>query len=258
MVGSGTSVEVANEMGIEAHGLDLHQGFNAVTMDILSTVGKEGDLVWSHPPYGSMIKYSGPGGMWGDEPHPGDLSHCASLEDFHEKMQRVLLNQRRATKDGGHYATLIGDMRRDGRYVSFQAEMIARMPSDELAAVLIKAQHNCVSDRKAYGRMTLPRIAHEYLIVWKKRGRSTLVLLSDMAKEQHRRLQGTWISIVQSVMTSLGGSARLDKIYQAVADSAPDRLKANSHWEARVRAILNSNPHMFTSAERGHWQMVGV
>jgi hypothetical protein len=28
MVGSGTSVEVAREMGIEAYGLDLHSGFN--------------------------------------------------------------------------------------------------------------------------------------------------------------------------------------------------------------------------------------
>ena len=29
MVGSGTSVEVAREMGIQAFGLDLHSGFNA-------------------------------------------------------------------------------------------------------------------------------------------------------------------------------------------------------------------------------------
>jgi len=40
-----------------------------------------------------MVRYSGPGGMWGDKPHPGDLSHCADDAEFHEKMQAVLLNQ---------------------------------------------------------------------------------------------------------------------------------------------------------------------
>ena len=59
MVGSGTSVEVAVEMGIQAFGLDLHSGFNAVRDSILTTVGKPADLVFSHPPYGGMVKYSG-------------------------------------------------------------------------------------------------------------------------------------------------------------------------------------------------------
>lgn len=59
MVGSGTSVEVAREMGIEAHGLDLHAGFNAISDSILLAVGKHADLCVSHPPYGGMIVYSG-------------------------------------------------------------------------------------------------------------------------------------------------------------------------------------------------------
>lgn len=63
MVGSGTSVEVARELGIEAHGLDLHLGFNAVRDSILGAVGKEADLVIVHPPYGYMIVYSG--NVWG-------------------------------------------------------------------------------------------------------------------------------------------------------------------------------------------------
>ena len=35
MVGGGTSVEVAREMGIEAQGLDLHSGFNILRQRIL-------------------------------------------------------------------------------------------------------------------------------------------------------------------------------------------------------------------------------
>lgn len=116
MVGSGTSVEVAKEMGIEAFGLDLHQGFNAVSDSILMAVGKPADLVVSHPPYGSMILYSG--AVWGSQPNPNDLSRCADDDEFHEKMQLVLLNQRDATLPGGYYGTIIGDWRRDGVYTS--------------------------------------------------------------------------------------------------------------------------------------------
>jgi hypothetical protein len=138
MVGSGTSVEVAREMGIKAWGLDLHQGFNAVSDSILLTVGEQVDLCVSHPPYGAMVIYSG--AVWGKEPHPADLSRCSSNQEFHEKMQLVLLNQRDATKPQGFYGTIIGDYRKNGVYTSYQAEMIARMPSDELAAVIIKQQ----------------------------------------------------------------------------------------------------------------------
>lgn len=49
MVGSGTSVEVAEEMGIESYGYDLREGYNAVTMDLLTKVGKHADLIVSHP-----------------------------------------------------------------------------------------------------------------------------------------------------------------------------------------------------------------
>ena len=68
MVGSGTSVEVAREMGIEAHGLDLHSGFNILKDSILESVGKPSDLVLSHPPYHDMIPYSG--SEWGREGNP--------------------------------------------------------------------------------------------------------------------------------------------------------------------------------------------
>ena len=62
MVG-GTSVEVAREMRIEAHGLDLHSGFNILKQCILEEVGKASDLVLSHPPYHNIVVHSG--NVWG-------------------------------------------------------------------------------------------------------------------------------------------------------------------------------------------------
>lgn len=251
MSGSGTSIEVAREMGIEAYGLDLHSGFNAVRHSILQAVGKPADLVLSHPPYGSMIVYSG--NVWGDAPHPDDLSRCSSDDEFHEKMQLVLLNQRDATAPGGYYGTIIGDWRRRGIYTSYQAEMIARMPRDELAAVLIKQQHNCQSDAKAYGRMALPFILHEYILLWQKKASSILVLLSNLAHQQYARLSGTWKNVVKAVLMQLGGQAPLSRLYEAVAQAAPDKLSKNPHWQAKVRQTLNQNRELFTQIAVGEW-----
>lgn len=220
MCGSGTSVEVANEMKIRAFGLDLHSGFNAVRDSIVSAIGQEVELCVSHPPYGSMIRYSG--SVYGDTPLADDLSHCKDDAEFHEKMQLVLLNQREATRDGAYYGTLIGDWRRNGIYTSYQAEMISRMPSDELAAVIIKAQHNMTSNRTAYSSMKLPSIIHEYLILWRKKERPVLILLANLAREQHRRLTGTWISIVRLVMSNLGGTVPLQRLYEQVAAHSTD------------------------------------
>lgn len=250
MVGSGTSVEVAQEMNIEAYGLDLHQGFNAANDSILEKVGKEADLVVSHPPYGGMIVYSG--NVWG-EANPADLSRCVSDEDFHEKLQLVLLNQRNATKAGQYYGTIIGDWRHQGEYVSYQAECIARMPKEELAAVLIKAQHNCQSDSKSYGSMKLPFILHEYILLWKKKEAPTLVLLTNLARQQYSRLSGTWKNIVKSTLSSLGGQSDLSQLYEAVAKNAPQKLAENDSWKEKVRQVLNQNPSMFKPVERGVW-----
>lgn len=38
MMGSGTSIEVAKDLGIEAVGLDLHQGFNVLRDSIVEAV----------------------------------------------------------------------------------------------------------------------------------------------------------------------------------------------------------------------------
>lgn len=255
MVGSGTSVEVAKELQIEAYGLDLHKGFNVLRDSIIEAVGKPADLVLSHPPYGPMIKYSGPGGMWGDQPHPDDLSHCIDDEDFHRKLQLALLNQREATVPGGYYGTIIGDLRQNGRYVSYQAEAIARMPADELAAVLIKAQHNTQSGGKSYGKMALPFILHEYILLWRRKDMSLFAVLKSVATQAQARLTGTWKNVVRQCLVDLGGNADLDAIYSKVAGSGFERVSTNPHWKERVRATLNQNPTDFASSERGVWAL---
>ena len=251
MMGSGTSIAVAREMGIKAHGLDLHSGFNILRDSILERTGEPGNLVLSHPPYAGMIHYSGE--VYGTESHPDDLSWCKDDEDFHSKMHLAMMNQREATVHGGLYGCIIGDWRRNGVYSSYQAEIIARCPSDELAAVLIKAQHNTLSGKKSYGRMEFPFIQHEYILLFKRKSRTLLATLGLMATQAYNRVQGTWRNVVRVALMRLGGTAPLQKIYEMVR-SATDKVGANPSWQAKVRQTLQLHAD-FVSVERGVWAL---
>lgn len=251
MMGSGTSIEVANEMGITAHGLDLHSGFDILRDSIVNATGEPGHLVLSHPPYGGMIRYSKE--VWGNEVHPSDLSYCVDDGDFHRKMHLAMLNQRDATVPGGYYGCIIGDWRRNGVYTSYQAEIIARLPAQELAGVLIKAQHNAMSSFRSYGKMDLRMIMHEYVILFRRKSATILAVLGAMATQAQKRLQGTWRNIVRSVLMQLGGKAPLAKIYDAVSAST-DRVNTNSSWREKIRQTLQLYPD-FTSEARGVWRL---
>ncbi|MFP3637469.1 hypothetical protein [Paraburkholderia sp. SIMBA_054] len=254
MMGSGTSVEVAREMNIRAYGLDLHQGFDVLQHSILERTGEPGDLVLSHPPYGAQIVYSGAGNVWGNEAHPNDLSRCADDEEFNTKLAFAVLNQRDATKEGGYYGVIIGDWRRQGKYTSYQAELIARMPADELAGVLIKAQHNTMSSFKKYnGKTALPFISHEYIVLLQRKLRTIIAVLGATARQAQSRLQGTWRNVVKLVLMKLGGSAPLPAIYAAVASST-DKIASNPNWQAKVRQTLQLHSE-FAPKERGVWAL---
>lgn len=56
--GSGTSGDVCGEFGIKYTGLDLHKGFDFTFDYVLSHIERPADIVFSHPPYHNMIKYT--------------------------------------------------------------------------------------------------------------------------------------------------------------------------------------------------------
>jgi hypothetical protein len=247
-------------MGIEAVGLDLHSGFNMLRDSILGAVGRPADLCVSHFPYHDMIRYSGDQYPETMDPtyYLDDLSRCPTVDDFLEKSIVCLMNQREAVRPGGYYATLIGDQRKNGEYRSYQAEYIARMP-DELASVVIKAQHNVMSDSRDYGgqfaKQGLPRILHEYLVIWRKPDSvSVLVTLGDMARKAYNRLWSTWKAVVRHALIQLGGKAELKEIYAFVQNVAADRIQENQHWQAKIRQTLQRG-ECFSPAERGVWQL---
>ena len=131
------------------------------------------------------------------------------------------------------------------------------MPASELAAVLIKQQHNVTSDSRSYRGMKLPRVMHEYILLWRRPEVITSFLtdLACMAQQQSARLTSTWKALVRTVLVSLGGQASLSQIYEKVAKHAPERLASNPHWQAKVRQTLNQNQSFFAPVERGVWSL---
>lgn len=252
MVGSGTSVEVARELGVKATGLDLHSGFNILRQSILDAIGAPADFVFSHPPYHNIIQYSGR--VWG-QAHPDDLSRCVSPDEFLEKLEIAVLNQRNATRSGGMFGCLIGDFWDNGRLVSAQAELVARLPAKELRCVIVKAQHNVSSDRKAYRRLRYPRLAHEYVVLWEKPQQivSILQTLADVLQRDKARITSTWRAVVYAALLEVGGRSPLPELYEHIARQAPERLATNPNWKAKVRQTLQLSPDLFRPSERGVW-----
>ncbi|WP_193063708.1 DNA modification methylase [Oceanobacillus oncorhynchi] len=163
--GSGTGFDVAKELGyINSIHLDLNRkfgSFNIMTNDL----PKGFDLVFSHPPYWNIIKYSGTGNVWGGKVHKDDLSHIENYSDFIDKLNYVNKKIFDSIKVGGRHAILIGDLRKKGKYYSIIKDMEWY---GQLDSHLIKIQYNTRGEKKKYYRNNFIPIAHEHLLVFKK------------------------------------------------------------------------------------------
>ena len=245
--GSATSRDVAKALGCQYVGLDLMNGEDFTANSILTELPKSADMVFTHPPYAEMIEYSGQ--QWGNKMLDNDLSNPnISKQEFLEKSQVMLMNQRDAVRDGGLYATLIGDMRKKGKFYSFQADYQMLMPKSELISVAIKMQHNCMSDGRSYGGSFVP-IKHEYLLIWKKQANKLFSIGFEVAMDARAKIGMTWRSVIRIVMMKLQ-TAKLEDIYAEVEIVASKLIANNAHYKAKIRQILQK--HYF-NVERGVW-----
>ena len=162
--GSGTVRDVVSGINqylrrsIDYEGRDLKAG-----QDILTVALPMGqfDLVWYHPPYWDIIRYSD---------KPSDLSNCITLEDFELKLNQSVERLFQAVKPGGIIAILVGDKRKDGRYYPLFRTLLMNSKIGQLRAVIIKVQYHCRSDSVPYHTWNpfLIPIRHEYCLVFQK------------------------------------------------------------------------------------------
>jgi len=162
--GSGTVRDVVEginkyrKRNVQYEGRDLRKGWNILTGE----VQKEGfDMVWYHPPYWDIIKYSD---------NENDLSNCANLEEFEDKLNLSVERLFSVLKHGGVMAILIGDKRKNGGYYPLLRTLLMNKNIGSLKAVIIKIQHNCRSDKQRYSSSNpffIP-IKHEYCLIYQK------------------------------------------------------------------------------------------
>lgn len=144
--------------GIDYEGRDLNKGWDILSRPLPE---KQFDLVWYHPPYWNIIRYSD---------NPQDLSTCPTLEEFECKLNQSVERLYRVVRPSGILAILIGDKRKEGTYYALFKSLLLNRNIGQLKAIIIKVQHNCFSDRVIYSSRNpfMIPIKHEYCLVFQK------------------------------------------------------------------------------------------
>ena len=254
MSGSGTSKAAADRFQVRSLLYDLNPApafgrgnWNALRDDVEDSA----DLIFFHPPYHSMIVYSG--NVWGNAPHPDDLSRCASYEEFLDKLKYCIRKFFLALRKDGRLAVLVGDIRMNGRFYSMQNDL---MRMGDFESFLVKGQFNCTSDTRRYRKPFIP-IVTEYLLLLKKAD-ALLVPFSvrqtgafSVADTDLNIL--TWHHLIRMTMESAGGTLTLSELYLRLGTHP--KAQANPHYEARIRATIYEHPEEYVFVARGCYQL---
>ena len=259
MVGSGTTEDVVREAGIRGDFADLNRGFDMLSMEM----PERAENIFWHPPYHDMIVYSGKQydvnsverttGLSSQIIFADDLSRCASWEDFVKKMNYCMLKQFTALEKGGRMFVLVGDMKRKGKLYSMIRELIC---PGTMENIIIKAQHNCWSDRQTYSGNFVP-IVHEYLLVTRKDTGLIIPVSMGHSQSYDTRKFGdqSWRDLVYTVIQENGGQMSLQELYDALKDSA--KAGRNQHWQEKIRQTVQNIKH-FKRTERGTYALCPV
>lgn len=256
MSGSGTSGFVAEKFGVDAALYDLNPNpakgkgnWNALKDDVEDSA----DLIFWHPPYDAIIKYSG--SQWG-KPHPDDLSRCADYDEFLDKINLVVRKLYTALRNDGRLAILVGDIReRDrGGFHSMQKDI---MRMGEFESFIVKGQYNCVSDNRTYKKPFVP-IVTEYMLVYHKNN-PVIIPFSWTKNSEFNILEKnytglTWNHLVRTCIEYMGGKAKLSDIADMLQKHP--KAKANEHYRERIRATVYENKNDYINMGNGIYTLV--
>lgn len=253
MSGSGTSKAVADRYGVKSVLYDLNPvpaagtgNWNALKNDVEDSA----DLIFFHPPYHDIIRYSG--NMWG-KPHPDDLSRCDTYEDFLEKLNLCIRKFYLALRKDGRLAVLVGDIRSKGKFYSIQHDM---MRMGEFESFLVKGQFNCVSDSRRYEKPFIPIVTEYMLLLHKK---DVFMVPFHYAKETVFSVAKTdltaltWHHLIRMAFESAGGRMSLVELY-ALLQHHP-KAKQNAHFKERIRATIYEHKDQYIACGDGTYRL---
>lgn len=254
-VGSGTTLDVCKQLGVPCVGTDLNPQFGGINLlkDDIPPVNMGGysrmpDLILLHPPYPQkMVLYSG--NQWGSIPHPDDPSHYEDYKAFIKAINRMHYHAFLALPKGGRLVTLVGDAKKKGVLYSMLKDMAF---FGTLEQIMIKTQHNCVSDNRTYGGKFIP-IVHEYAVVMRKDGVSYETNIIAVTRQVYdtRSYKGlSWRQAVRQAVRVLGGKTDLPTLYKELERFV--LTKRHSDPQAKIRETLQTSSE-FTSPKRGEW-----
>ena len=255
MCGSNTTADAAHAMGIVSHTYDLHSVFDLLHTDIK----ERPEFIFWHPPYWDIIQYSDVmyrasdvQERYGYDPRLFDLSRIPTWEGFVQAMNYCMMKQFCALEQGGRMAVLVGDIKKKGRLFSMLFELTK---PGVLENVIIKTQHNCMSDQRVYSGRFIP-IVHEYvLLVRKDAPLAVSLMMTYRVQSDIRDMPGpTWRDIVAGVLEDCRGSASLEDIYRHV--ETHKRAQSQQWWKEKVRQTLQINPQTFEHTGRGMWRLI--
>lgn len=254
MCGSNTTGDAADGMGIISHTYDLHSGFDLLNCDI----PERPQFIFWHPPYWDIIKYSDVmyraadvQRQYGYDPRQSDLSRIPTWDAFVKAMNYCMMKQFCALEKGGRMAVLVGDIKKKGKLLSMLFELTK---PGTLENVIIKVQHNCVSDHTAYSGKFIP-IVHEYLLLLRKDTPLQYpILMSCRMEGDIRDMPGaTWRDILADTMESFQNAVPLERIYEQVGRCK--RAQHQQYWREKVRQTLSCHPNIFLSLSHGLWML---
>ena len=111
-------------------------------------------------------------------------------------------------------AILMGDSRYKGQYYSMFKNMDLY---GELEQVIIKEQHNCLTDSCKYAGKFIP-IEHEYLVVIRKNGPYIIPIthVSFGSRDIRNSANSTWASVMAMILEDHGGQMTRDELASAM------------------------------------------
>lgn len=254
MVGGGTTEDVCNEMNVPGTFLDLNRGFDMMTMEIPD---RPENIFW-HPPYGGMIVYSDKMykatdiiEKYGFDPRLNDLSRAKNWDDFVQKMNYCMLKQFSSLEKGGRMFVLMGDWKQKGKLYSMLCD-IAKPGT--LEQIIIKMQHNCVSDRSVYTNTNFVPICHEYVMVVRKDAAVLIPVSITKKTEMDMRdtLSATWRNVIAAVLEDAHREMSLQELYSKI--DGHKKCHSNPHWKDKVRQVLQMYPE-FENVGIGVWKV---
>ena len=256
MAGSFTTRDVTEKFGVPSFTTDLSQGFDMMNDEI----PERSDLTFWHPPYLDIVVYSDVmykaadvQAKFGFDPKERDLSRIHDWDLFMKAINYCCIKQYTALEKGGRMAVLMGDIKKKGCLYSMIREIAA---PGTLEQIVIKAQHNCVSDRTSYSGSFIP-IVHEYMMIVRKDAPLLFNVQYAVRKTADMRNVRTasWRDVLYETMQEVfkGGEVTLPELYEKIEGFS--RAKTNPHWKEKVRQTLQMHPSLFHNKARGVWQL---